>query len=100
MLRAEDGKLLSKRKLPNVDYHYQRSFGGGTLPAGANLPPLGDVCLAKLGRNLLTWRRDDAADQNLARLDFFDPWTQRALWPTRKFAAAARSRCWDGKQWA
>ena len=48
-------------------------------------PPLGDVCLTKLGRKLLTWRCDHAENQNQARLDLFDPWIQQTLWPTRKF---------------
>ena len=94
VLRAEDGKLLGNRKVPNVNYDYQRSFDQRCINDGGNgdesSQPLGDVCLAKLGRKLLTWRRAYAENQNKARLDLFDPWTQQTVWPTRRFAADAR----------
>ena len=99
VLRAEDGELLGKRKVPNVDYHYQRSLDPKAVVNGSKSPPLGDVCLAKLGRKLLTWRRADAENQHKARLDLFDAWTQQTLWPTRKFDADAHaSRWWDRKR--
>ena len=100
VLRAEDGELLGKRKVPNVSYQYQsyqnrrfynqKLFGNVVSSTHTNPPPLGDVCLTKLGRKLLTWRRDDADKQNKAKLDLFDPWTQQSVWLTRKFDAGAR----------
>ena len=58
---------------------------------------LGDVCLATLGRKILTWhagtRRHPHAERSSEEgpsSNLFDPWQQRAVWPARTFHAAAQ----------
>lgn len=83
VLRALDGKLLGKRKVPR--------FGSTTqvLPDGSTRPmpqPPGPSCIAALGRQLLVWSVGDRE----TTLELSDPWQQRQVWPPRKFSPDAR----------
>jgi outer membrane protein assembly factor BamB len=96
VLRAGDGASLGKRRVPRVNYPGVQSgngMGGMMMFPGASAPILGDVCLATLGRNILTWRNKGSAwrsEEAKAKLELFDPWTQQAVWPARSFHAASR----------
>jgi transposase len=91
VLRTRDGRLLGKRTMPNVNYHFDETPGQSLMNmdvftgGNATAAPLGDVCLARLGRNVLTWRSSAARPQGT--LELFDPWQQRALWPARSLDA-------------
>ncbi len=63
VLRATDGKLLGKRKMPSPQFRK-----------------------ATFGRNILIWQLED----NQYVLDLFDPWEQKSLWKPRKFSPEAK----------
>jgi hypothetical protein len=105
VLSARDGRLLGKRSVPRVNYRDENAAAfmmrgfAGAMPTPA---PLGDVCLASLGRKLLTWKHG-GKDKTLlnmfnpwdrgkgkATLAMFDPWEQRTLWKTQAFHSNSR----------
>jgi outer membrane protein assembly factor BamB len=79
--RALDGQLLGKRPVPR--FPPQESAGDGRRPL--KFAPVGDTCLATLGRLALLWRKED--DQRL--LELIDPWEGRDMWVPHKFAPGA-----------
>jgi tetratricopeptide (TPR) repeat protein len=100
VFRALDGQPLGKKSVPRVDVNQAMGDAQAMariefMPpaAGAGGPlkylPLGQTCLATLGRRLLIWRQDGPNRDRV--LELYDPWEQRHVWPPRKFAAAAQA---------
>ncbi len=83
VFRALDGELLGKRKIPR---------GQAAAPAeasaedGAAVPPFAENCLAQFGRRLLLWQPDG----DMRSLQLYDPWTEKGLWPLRRFPVDTR----------
>ena len=98
VIRAVDGQLLGKRKLPGVigDGNVI-SIRGVVVPGNMAIPgnplvmgnPTHDVCLPVFGRKLLTWRL--GSPQEHAVLELFDPWEQRAVWGPRNFSPLSQA---------
>ena len=81
--RASDGQLLGTRKIPRKSDAGPR-YGGVVR---GETSTLADSGMDFVGRYLLTWGQDE--DDNDHALALFDPWQQKAVWPTRKFSSAA-----------
>ncbi len=91
VFRTPDGHLLGKRKIPKAQpsklpvatapslsrYARPPSMPGGLAVSGREM----------LGRHVLLWKTSDDGCQ----LELFDPWQQRPVWPSRKFAAGAKT---------
>ncbi len=83
VLRASDGELLGKRRIPRVT-------GKQRLPNGEEKTVFGRVeetCLATLGRKMLLWWPQG----NQRELTLVDPYEGRDLWRGRKFSAKAHA---------
>ena len=80
--RAIDGQLLGKRKVPRPkpdENPFSDASGRG-----------GNLTLSNFGlgnRFVLTWGQ--GSDSNGRVLNLFDPWEQKAVWPSRNFASGA-----------
>jgi hypothetical protein len=95
VLRALDGELLGKRMLPKVRYRTEGAaiYGMETevySGTGGEVSPMnGDLCIATIGRNILTWRID--GNENKGMLELFDPWAEVHVWPAKKFAPRSKT---------
>jgi outer membrane protein assembly factor BamB len=86
--RAIDGQLLGTRKVPrpkaDESVNYGNPFPGGGRGGNSSLSNSGlDFC----GRYVLTW--EQGSNNNGRVLTLFDPWLQKAVWPSRNFASGA-----------
>ncbi len=88
--RGTDGQLLGTRKVPRpkneVNARYINYGGYGLYQYGGNAA-LANAGIEFLGRYVLTWQQ--GADNNGRVLSLFDPWQQKAVWPSRTFASGA-----------
>jgi outer membrane protein assembly factor BamB len=82
--RATDGQLLGTRKLP-VSKSEENPFYDGER---GNNSALSNAGVEFLGRNVLTWGQ--GGNNNGRVLALFDPWLQKAVWPSRTFISGAR----------
>ncbi len=84
--RAIDGELLGTRKVsrpkPDADRFSDGRWGNSALPNSA----LANAGIDFWGRNVLTWEK---SDEKTRVLGMFDPWLQKAVWPSRIFVAGA-----------
>ena len=92
--RGTDGQLLGTRKVPrpsmNGNPAYYAQMAGNSALSGAGIE--------YFGRHVLTWQQSSdgapggnplvGAGQSRV-LGLFDPWQQKAVWPSRTFAAGA-----------
>jgi len=86
--RAIDGQLLGTRKVPRSKYAVNGNpyVNYGYYPF-AGMSPLSNSGIDFFGRYVLTWRQ--GSDNNGRVLGLFDPWLQKAVWPSRTFASGA-----------
>ena len=81
--RALDGQLLGTRKVPRAP-----SARSDDNPFGDESGRNSALSVDFLGRYVLTW--EQGGDNNGRVLKLFDPWLQKAVWPSRTFASGAR----------
>ncbi|HUT11496.1 MAG TPA: PQQ-binding-like beta-propeller repeat protein [Thermoguttaceae bacterium] len=79
---ALDGELLGKRKIPRG----KMAADLGPAVAQGEFVPFTQECLAMAGRRVLLWQLAG----NRSRLQLFDPWLEREVWPPREFTAEAK----------
>lgn len=84
VFRALDGELLGKRRVPRPKS--QDASNVDTLDRSV-YSPFHHTGMATLGRCVLTWD----ANPKERELSLFDPWEQRPVWPSRKFAAGSKA---------
>ena len=82
--RAIDGQLLGIRKVPRPK-SAENIFYDGSDRGGYSV--LSNAGIDFIGRYTLTW--EQGKNNNSRVLALFDPWQQRAVWPSRTFASGA-----------
>ena len=90
--RAIDGQLLGTRKLPRPRSDGYNDDYDGSEPGV--ISALSNSGIDFWGRFVLTWeqgRNGEPGTPGHGRvLALFDPWRQKAVWPSRTFASGAR----------
>jgi len=95
VLRARDGTLVGRRKVPRAENgQVQVVVNGSAMVRGTKYAPLGATCLATQARRLLLWQSQTNGQQ---RLELYDPWEEKPVWPARRFAAGSVIDVVDGR---